>query len=243
MMRFYFAGVSIGWADTAPEEWEEETGKPIAGQASWFLMHGRKGDPGNVPLKASQRFFNRVVIMARQLYDRLIRIRGTPHEIGMGMALGLYIGMTPLMGAHMVIAVFFAMMLKWNKLSAAIGVWVTNPLTALPIYGINYMVGAYVTGVTRPLRLRGELHFSLLIDILMKAPEIFWTLLVGGMITGIPLAIAGILFHLRRGESLSGGNKAATGHPEGKDYTRKRKDSGKGKDNFFASPPEKKEER
>jgi len=135
-----------------------------------------------------------VVVLTRQIYDRLIRIRGTPQEIGMGMALGLYIGMTPLMGAHMVIAVFFAMLLKWNKFAAAIGVWVTNPLTALPIYGINYMVSAYVTGVTRPLRLHGELHFSLLIDILMKAPEIFWTLLVGGMITGIPLAIAGYYF-------------------------------------------------
>lgn len=163
-------------------------------QASCFLMHGRKGDPDNVPLKASQRLYNRVVALARHLYDRLIRIRGTPHEIGMGMALGLYIGMTPLMGAHMVIAVFFAMMLKWNKLAAAIGVWVTNPITALPIYGINYMMGAKVTGVTRPLRLGGELHFSLLIDILMKAPEIFWTLLVGGMITGIPLAVAGYYF-------------------------------------------------
>lgn len=134
-----------------------------------------------------------MVILARQLYDRLIRIRGTPHEIGMGMALGLFIGMAPLMGVQMAIAIFFAMLLKWNKFAAAIGVWITNPFTALPIYGINYMVGAYVTGVTRPLRLGGELHFSL-IDFFMKAPEIFWTLFVGGAITGIPLGIAGYYF-------------------------------------------------
>jgi uncharacterized protein len=146
-----------------------------------------------MPLKASKRFYNRMVTMARQLYDRLIRIRGTPHEIAMGMALGLYIGMTPLMGVHIVVAVFFAMLLKWNKLAAAIGVWVTNPVTALPIYGINYVVGAHVTGVTRPLRL-GEPGFSRIVDIFIKAPEIFWTLLVGGMITGLPLAILGYYF-------------------------------------------------
>jgi uncharacterized protein len=155
---------------------------------------GHKGNLNDMPLKASQRFYNRVITLARQLYDRLIRIRGTPHEIAMGMALGLYIGMTPLMGAHIVIAVFFAMLLKWNKLAAAIGVWVTNPVTALPIYGINYMVGASVTGVTGPLRLGGEPEFSSIVDIFIKAPEIFWTLLVGGMITGIPLAILGYYF-------------------------------------------------
>jgi uncharacterized protein len=155
---------------------------------------GHKGNLNDMPLKASQRFYNRMITLARQLYDRLIRIRGTPHEIAMGMALGLYIGMTPLMGAHIVIAVFFAMLLKWNKLAAAIGVWVTNPVTALPIYGINYMVGASVTGVTGPLRLGGEPEFSSIVDIFIKAPEIFWTLLVGGMITGIPLAILGYYF-------------------------------------------------
>ncbi len=147
-----------------------------------------------MPLKASQRFYQRVVTLARQLYDRLIRIRGTPHEIAMGMAVGLYIGMTPLMGAHIVIAVFIAMLLKWNKLAAAIGVWVTNPVTALPIYGINYMVGASVTGVTGPLRLNGGPEFSRIVDIFIKAPEIFWTLLVGGMITGVPLGILGYYF-------------------------------------------------
>ncbi len=147
-----------------------------------------------MPLKASQRFYNRMVILARQSYDRLIRIRGTPHEIGMGMALGLFIGMAPLMGVQMAIAVFFAMLLKWNKLTAVIGVWITNPFTALPIYGINYMVGAYVTGVKSPFRLGGEPHFPLLIDILMKAPEIFLTLFVGGIITGIPCSVAGYFF-------------------------------------------------
>ena len=46
---------------------------------------------------------------------RLIRLRAEPNDIAKGMALGLFIGMTPTMGIQMPIAVFFAALFKWRQ--------------------------------------------------------------------------------------------------------------------------------
>jgi uncharacterized protein (DUF2062 family) len=75
-------------------------------------------------------------------YERFLKIRGTPREIGLGFAIGLFVGMSPTMGFQMAIAVFLAAVFKWNKISAAAAVWITNPVTAPIIYGVTYFIGA-----------------------------------------------------------------------------------------------------
>jgi len=72
---------------------------------------------------------------------RFVRLQGTPHEISKGVALGIFIGMTPTFGFQMAIAVFFAWILKESKVAAALGVWITNPLTAPFIYALEYETG------------------------------------------------------------------------------------------------------
>ena len=89
---------------------------------------------------------------------RLLRLRKTPDEIAKGLALGVFIGMTPTFGFQMVLAVFFALLLKENRISALVGVWVTNPLTAPFIYAIEYETGRLLLGMER-MRLPNE--FSL----------------------------------------------------------------------------------
>ncbi|PLX96211.1 MAG: DUF2062 domain-containing protein [Desulfuromonas sp.] len=80
---------------------------------------------------------------------RFIRLRGTPDEVAKGMALGIFIGMTPTFGMQMVIAVFFAFLLRENKLAAVLGVWVTNPVTAPFIYALEYETGRLLLGMPR----------------------------------------------------------------------------------------------
>ena len=55
--------------------------------------------------------------------------------------------MTPTMGIQMPIAVFVAALFKWSKISAAFGVWITNPITSPLIYGLTYIVGAKLLGL------------------------------------------------------------------------------------------------
>lgn len=80
---------------------------------------------------------------------RFSRLKGTPDEVAKGFALGIFIGMTPTMGLQMPIAVLCAFLLRENKLAAALGVWITNPLTAPFIYGLEYEVGRWLLGMER----------------------------------------------------------------------------------------------
>jgi len=123
-----------------------------------------------------------------------LKIRGHPREIALGFALGLFIGMTPFMGAHTLIAVPMAALLKWNKISAAVAVWVTNAVTAPIIYGVTYMLGAQLVGATQPLGFTDAKGWASLYTLVLNTPEIFWATTVGGIILGIPLAVIGYYF-------------------------------------------------
>ena len=129
--------------------------------------------------------------MIHGIYERFVKIRGKPREIALGFALGLFIGMTPTMGIQMPIAIFFAAILKWSKISAAFGVWITNPVTSPFIYGLTYIVGAKLLGLKATLNLPDELTWSIVKEMLKNAPVIFGALTVGGIIIGLPLSVLG----------------------------------------------------
>lgn len=125
----------------------------------------------------------------KSLYNRFIKIRGDPHDIGLGFALGIFIGLTPTMGLQIALAIFFAALLKWNKISAILAVWVTNPFTAPFIYSSTYLVGAKILGRNNGLNFPDEFSVKLILNILSNAPKIFGTMVLGGVIIGIPLSI------------------------------------------------------
>jgi len=137
---------------------------------------------------------NRLLSSFKKVYERFIKIRGEPRKIALGFALGLFVGMSPTMGLQIAIAVFFAALLKWNKISAAIGVWITNPITAPFIYSMTYVTGAKLIGIKKTYNLNPELNLDTINKILQKAPEFIWALIIGGIIIGLPLAIAGYYF-------------------------------------------------
>ena len=116
----------------------------------------------------------------KKAYDRLITVRGQPREVALGFALGIFIGASPTMGFQMPIAVFFAAILKWNKISAAMGVWITNPITAPFFYGFTYLVGAKILGLGNMTGVTDNIDS--VSEILSKAPEIVWSLIIGGRI-------------------------------------------------------------
>ena len=130
----------------------------------------------------------------RKPYDRFLTIKGDPREIALGMALGLFVGMSPFMGIQMAVAVFLAAIFKWNKISAAIGVWISNPLTAPFIYPLTYLVGSKLFGYQKPFKLPEEFDFDYILTIIRNTPDILFILIAGGIILGLPLAIVGYYF-------------------------------------------------
>ena len=144
--------------------------------------------------KKRQNGKNWLIALLKKGYKRFIKIRGEPRKIALGFALGLFVGMSPTMGLQIAIAVFFAALFKWNKFSAAIGVWITNPVTAPFIYGMTYVTGARLLGIKKTYSLNSEINLDTINKILQKTPGIFWALIIGGVIIGLPLAIAGYYF-------------------------------------------------
>lgn len=134
---------------------------------------------------------NRWVEPWRKAYHRFLKIRGHPREISLGFALGLFVGMSPFMGLHTAIAVLLAALFKWNKISSALAVWVSNPISAPIIYGLTYLIGAKVLNYENSHTLPQNFDLDGLLAIIRGAPELIWVLIVGGIVTGIPLALIG----------------------------------------------------
>jgi hypothetical protein len=90
-----------------------------------------------------------VVRQGKLNFIRFVRLRATPDEIAKGVALGIFIGMTPTFGFQMALAFFFSWILKENKIAALLSVWVTNPITAPFIYAAQYETGRILLGMER----------------------------------------------------------------------------------------------
>jgi uncharacterized protein (DUF2062 family) len=125
----------------------------------------------------------------RRLYERFLRIRGEPREVALGFALGIFVGMTPTIGVQTPIAIFLAALFKWSKLSSAIGVWISNPLTAPILYGVTYITGAKILSLEPVFSMPLSPTWSTFKAMLQKAPQAFGAMTVGGALLGIPLAI------------------------------------------------------
>jgi uncharacterized protein len=71
----------------------------------------------------------------------LARQKDTPHRIGLGLALGIFVGFLPIMGIQMAVVSVFALPLRGNLKAAIAGVWISNPITFLPMYFGYYKFG------------------------------------------------------------------------------------------------------
>ncbi|MHC4294178.1 MAG: DUF2062 domain-containing protein [Planctomycetota bacterium] len=77
---------------------------------------------------------------------RVLHADDTPHRIALGVAVGIFITWTPTMGLQMALTAAMAWLLGANKLVGIPFVWISNPLTAAPLYGFNFKVGKMLLG-------------------------------------------------------------------------------------------------
>ncbi len=123
---------------------------------------------------------------------KLSRIQSAPDAIARGMALGLFIGFTPTFGVQMILALLFALLLRQNKISTLIGVWITNPVTAPVIYGLEYKIGRMLLGLP-PLKIdHFDLHLLRTLGLQVGEP-----LLLGAVVLGIPCSMIGYSLTVR----------------------------------------------
>ncbi len=76
----------------------------------------------------------------------VLHLDDTPHRIAFGVFLGFIVGATPTIGLQMLIYVAIATVLGANKVSGILPVWLSNPVTAVPLYYSNWRIGQFLLG-------------------------------------------------------------------------------------------------
>jgi uncharacterized protein (DUF2062 family) len=137
---------------------------------------------------------------------RLTRLRGEPHELALGMALGIFSGMLPIMPFQIALAITLALFFKVSKITAALGTWVTNPLNWYFMYLYSYKIGASVLGLPKgngvissvmaSIR-QGEEALVVIGKIAGAGGSIVAAFLLGGIIMGFIAAIPSYFIFLR----------------------------------------------
>jgi len=119
---------------------------------------------------------------------QVIQINDSPHKVALSFGVGVFIGMSPFFGIHTILGIAGAWIFNLNKFATIVGVYITNPLTIVPIYTFCTWVGAEILGIKQliPDINWNEMSFYRLIHemkpILM--PFFFGTAFVG-LISGV----------------------------------------------------------
>jgi uncharacterized protein len=122
----------------------------------------------------------------REFVDRVKNLKGDPHYVAMGMAIGVFIGITPTMPFHTVLAVALAFILRGSKVAAALGVWFCNPVTAPVFYWGSYKAGMYLLGNPAPF----DVKYESVLELLDLGMDVTIAMIAGGVILGILPGIA-----------------------------------------------------
>lgn len=77
----------------------------------------------------------------RFIVYRILHANESPHRLAMSIGLGLFIAWTPTIGVQMILAFALAALFRANTRIGPALVWVSNPLTLVPIYLPNYWLG------------------------------------------------------------------------------------------------------
>ena len=80
----------------------------------------------------------------KKILSLFLKQDGSPTFNAKGIAVGVFCGCFPFFGFQTLLGVFLAQIGRGNIVLAAIGTWVSNPFTYIPLYLFNYKLGAFV---------------------------------------------------------------------------------------------------
>lgn len=137
-------------------------------------------DQKNLPLRA------RLETKIKHWIKRTKALNGEPRYVAMGMAIGIFVSATPTIPFQTLIAVALSFIMRGSKAAAAVGVWLSNPITFPAFYLASYKTGTFLFGISRVHNISSPSTSNLLkfgFDITVAA-------IAGGIFIGIFLAIA-----------------------------------------------------
>tara|TARA_B100000700_G_scaffold106393_1_gene120078 strand:+ start:119 stop:574 length:456 start_codon:yes stop_codon:yes gene_type:complete len=89
-----------------------------------------------------RKIFLNLIKRIRKFISWLWNQEGSPSQRALGFGVGIFSGCFPFFGLQTLMGVFLAKILKGNSILAALGTWISNPFTYVPLYFFNYRVGS-----------------------------------------------------------------------------------------------------
>ena len=109
--------------------------------------------------------------LIRRWLDALLHVHDTPERTAAAFALGVFLGFSPFLGLHTIIAVVLAFMLDLNRVAVLLGVYSNLPWIMAGYYAFTTMIGAAMVRVNLPPNFRDQL--SALFELSLRSRE-FW---------------------------------------------------------------------
>ena len=129
-----------------------------------------------------------------QMLVRMRQLEGNPHYIALGMAIGIFVSITPIIPLQTLVAILLAFLVRGSKSAAALGTWLSNPLTIPVVYYANYKLGCSLLGYQKTLDSIAFDSFSQLMELGL---EVTWAMIVGGVVIGAILGVVAYFVTLR----------------------------------------------
>ena len=158
----------------------------------------------------------------RLFLSRIRDLQGEPRYVATGMAIGVFVAVTPTIPFHTAIALALAFILKGSKPAAVIGVWFSNPLTIPPLYYGSFKIGTLLLREPLP----DDINFESIPDLLDLGLDVTLAMIIGGVLLGIITAVIAyfVTFRVvvkireraRRKEQLAGGQRPEGGGQKSK---------------------------
>ncbi len=82
----------------------------------------------------------------RDRLRNMLRIDASPRKIAMSFAVGVFIGFSPFFGLHTLLGLLAAYVLRLSRSATVTGVFVTNPISLVPIYTFCIWLGMVLMG-------------------------------------------------------------------------------------------------
>ena len=90
------------------------------------------------------KIFLNLIKRIRKFISWLWNQEGSPFQRALGFGVGIFSGCFPFFGLQTFMGVFLARIFKGNSILAAVGTWISNPFTYVPLYYFNYKVGSFL---------------------------------------------------------------------------------------------------
>ena len=129
-----------------------------------------------------------------QMLIRMRQLEGNPHYIAVGAAVGIFVSTLPIIPLQTIVALTLAFLARGSKPAAALGTWLSNPLTVPAVYYANYKVGCILLGYENTV---DSIAFDSFSQLMALGLEVTWAMLVGGGVIGVVLGVATYFVTLR----------------------------------------------